>query len=85
MGTPTSIKFEDHVKTNEITSVPLLDVSRGNDPLKDEFKEVFNGILEQVASSAARTVKRWSNPWPTFATQNTASDAPQEATLWCWL
>ena len=46
MGTPTSIKFEDHVKTDKITSVPLLDVSRGNDPLKDEFREVFNGILE---------------------------------------
>jgi len=46
MGTPTSIKFEDHVKSTQITSVPLLDVSRGNDPLKDEFREVFNGILD---------------------------------------
>lgn len=46
MGTPTSIKFEDHVKSAPVTSVPLLDVSRGNDPLKDEFREVFNGILD---------------------------------------
>lgn len=46
MGTPTSIKFEDHVKSAPVTSVPLLDVGRGNDPLKDEFREVFNGILE---------------------------------------
>ena len=46
MGTPTSIKFEDHVITDKITSVPLLDVNRGNDPLKDELKEVFAGILD---------------------------------------
>lgn len=46
MGTPTSIRFEDHVQTvKKITSVPLLDVSRGNDPLNDEFREVFDGIL----------------------------------------
>ncbi len=45
MGNPTSIKFEDHVQT-KVTSVPLLDVGRGNDPLKDEFREVFNEILE---------------------------------------
>ena len=45
MGTPTSIKFEDHVKST-VTSVPLLDVGRGNDPLKEEFREVFNGILD---------------------------------------
>ncbi|QEG21657.1 DegT/DnrJ/EryC1/StrS family aminotransferase [Mariniblastus fucicola] len=46
MGIPTSIKFEDHVKSNQITSVPLLDVGRGNDPLKQEFMDAFAGILE---------------------------------------
>ncbi len=46
MGIPTSIKFEEYVQSNEITSVPLLDVGRGNDPLKEEFKAVFNEIIE---------------------------------------
>ncbi len=50
MGNPTSIKFANHAKSNvnsnQITSVPLLDVGRGNDPLKQEFQEVFSEILE---------------------------------------
>ena len=46
MGNPTSIKFEDHVNSREIKSVPLLDVCRGNGPLKAEFLEAFNGILD---------------------------------------
>ena len=46
MGNPTSIKFEDYVDSSNITSVPLLDVARGNDPLKEQYKEVFNEILE---------------------------------------
>ena len=46
MGNPTSIKFEDYVDSSNITSVPLLDVARGNDPLMEQYKEVFNEILE---------------------------------------
>jgi len=46
MGIPTSIKFEDHTTSNEITSVPLLDVGRGNEPLKQDFKDAFNSIIE---------------------------------------
>lgn len=46
MGNPTSIKFEDHVKSNSINSVPLLDVGRGNEPLKAEFMDAFSSILD---------------------------------------
>ena len=46
MGNPTSIKLENHITSREVTSVPLLDVSRGNDPLADEFRQVFNEIIE---------------------------------------
>ena len=46
MGNPTSIKFKNYVNSSKITSVPLLDVARGNDPLKEQYKEVFNEILE---------------------------------------
>ena len=46
MGNPTSIKFEDHVPSKEITSVPLLDVGRGNEPLKQDFQDAFKSIID---------------------------------------
>ena len=45
MGNPTSFKIEDYADKAPVTSVPLLDVSRGNDPLKQDFKDVFDEIV----------------------------------------
>jgi dTDP-4-amino-4,6-dideoxygalactose transaminase len=46
MGNPISLKIEDYADSAPVTSVPLLDVGRGNDPLQQEFKDAFSEIVE---------------------------------------
>ncbi len=45
MNSPRTIKIGERLKA-PVSSVPLLDVGRGNNPLKDEFRAAFDEILE---------------------------------------
>lgn len=49
MDNPTLINLREHrantEQNTEVTSVPLLDVSRGNEPLHQEFRDAFDEIL----------------------------------------
>jgi dTDP-4-amino-4,6-dideoxygalactose transaminase len=45
MDNPTLINLREYRENTEVTSVPLLDVSRGNEPLHQEFRDAFDDIL----------------------------------------
>ena len=72
-------------QNTQCNSAPLLDVGRGNEPLKSEILEAISRRSSTAADlSAALMLLNWKPLWPKFHKPSLPLAALRAATQSCW-